>query len=103
MGMRGVVGGMVMLAAAGSAVAKPGDLIDTLHHDDAPPLTILDFASAQPCAAKSGLCIAAGARSTIAVAAQPVAPADETATNVKAPAKPGPLLALLPRFSRAAS
>jgi hypothetical protein len=91
---------MVMLAAAGSAAAAPGELIDTLHQDNAPPLTILDPAAAQACALKSGLCIAAGARSTIAVASQPVAAADEAPpTPVKA-AKSAPVI---PRFSRAAS
>src|SRR5439155_18914843 len=80
MGARGFVGGVLLLAAAGSAAAKPGDLIDTLHNEDA-PLTILDpAAAAPPCALKSGLCVTPGSRSTIAVASQPVASAAEPAS-----------------------
>jgi hypothetical protein len=87
---------MVMVALAGTAAAKPGDLPDTVHLDDA-PLTVLDPATAQPCAVKAGLCIAAGARSTVAVASAPLAgaagPADKTSRAA----------VVVPRFSRAAS
>lgn len=94
MGTRAIAGGLVMLAFAGAAAAKPGELVDTLHGEDA-PLTVLD-APSQPCALKSGLCIAAGARSTVAVASAPMA----AATPVSNPSKAAPVV---PRFSRAAS
>ncbi|MDB4968685.1 MAG: hypothetical protein JWN44_4374 [Myxococcales bacterium] len=98
MGMRGFLGGVVMLAAAGSAAAKPGELMDTPHSDEA-PLTILDSAAAQPCALKSGLCVVAGSRTTIAVASQPIASAVEAGTKPT----PGKSPPVVPRFSRAAS
>lgn len=96
MGLRGTVGLAVMLSFAGASAAKPGDLMDTLHNDES-PLTVLDPSTAQPCALKTGLCIVAGARSTVAVASAPVA---AVATPVSNPAKAAPVV---PRFSRAAS
>jgi hypothetical protein len=96
MGMRAVVGGMVVVALAGVAGAKPGDLPDIVHTQEA-PLTILDPAAATPCPQKPGLCINAGARSTITVASAPVAaaagPADKQSKSA----------IVVPRFSRAAS
>jgi phage terminase large subunit-like protein len=85
-----------MVALAGVAGASPGDLPDIVH-SDAPPLTILDPATATPCPQKPGLCINAGARSTITVASAPVAaaagPADKQSKSA----------IVVPRFSRAAS
>jgi len=96
MGMRVVVGWAVMVALAGVAGASPGDLPDIVH-TDAPPLTILDPATATPCPQKPGICINAGARSTITVASAPVAaaagPADKQSKSA----------IVVPRFSRAAS
>src|SRR3954468_4216037 len=89
MGMRAIGGGLVLVAAlAGQAAAKPGDLPDTLHVEDA-PLLILDAASAQPCAQKGALCILPGSRSTIAVAATDKAPDGEAvATAAATPERP---------------
>lgn len=85
-----------MVALAGAAAAAPGDLPDTLHVEDS-PLTILDPTTATPCPQKPGLCINAGARSTIAVASPPAAaaagPADKQSKSA----------IVVPRFSRAAS
>jgi hypothetical protein len=96
MGMRALVGWWVMVALAGTAGAQPGDLPDIVH-TDAPPLTILDPATSTPCPQKPGLCINAGARSTIAVASAPIAaaagPADKQSKSA----------IVVPRFSRAAS
>jgi hypothetical protein len=85
-----------MVALAGTAGANPGDLSD-LVRNDAPPLTILDPASATQCPQKPGLCINAGARSTIAVASAPMAAAAGTAD------KQSKAAIVVPRFSRAAS
>jgi hypothetical protein len=109
---------MVMVAALalgldGPAAAKPGDLLDTLHTEEA-PLVILDAAAAQPCPQKGGLCILPGARSTIAVAATDKAPDGEAVSTAAAtPDKPvadklpsskvGKAPPPAPRFSRAAS
>jgi hypothetical protein len=97
MGMRVLVGWMVVVALAAPAAAKPGDLPDVLHAEEA-PLTILDPATATPCAVKPGLCVIAGSRSTIAVAssagaAAAAGPADKQSKSAIA----------IPRFSRAAS
>ena len=98
MGMRLVVGWSVLVALAGTAGAGPGDLSDpTAGRSDAPPLTILDPATATPGPLKPGLCINAGARSTIAVASAPMAAAAGTAD------KQSKAAIVVPRFSRAAS
>jgi hypothetical protein len=97
MGMRAALGWMVVVALAAPAAAKPGDLIDTVHNNDA-PLTILDPTLATQCNVKPGLCIIAGARSTIAVAAA----ADATAAAGTAD-KQSKGAIVIPRFSRAAS
>jgi hypothetical protein len=92
-----MVGWMVVAGLAASAAAKPGDLPDVVHVEEA-PLTILDPANATPCSQKPGLCINAGSRSTIAVAAsQVVAAAAGTADKQSKSA------IIIPRFSRAAS
>jgi hypothetical protein len=112
------IGGMVLAAALAwgverPAAAKPGELIDTLHVEDA-PLLILDLATAAPCAQRMGLCILPGARSTIAVAATDKAPDGEAVSTAAAtPDKPvvdklpssklGKSPPPPPRFSRAAS
>jgi hypothetical protein len=96
--LRGTVGLVAMLVFAGASAAKPGELVDTLHNEDA-PLTVLDVAAAQPCGLKTGLCVAAGARSTVAVSSAPVA----TATTVSNPGKAAPVVPRFQRFSRAAS
>ena len=93
--MRAFVGGLAMVALAGAAAATPGDPFDS-GHDDA-PLTILDPATAAPCPQKPGLCINAGARSTIAVASAPMAAAAGSAD------KSSKAAIVVPRFSRAAS
>ena len=87
-----------MVALAGTAAASPGDLPD-LPHDGSnePPLTILDPALSTPCPQKPGLCIVAGARSTISVASAPVAAAAGPAD------KQSKAAIVVPRFSRAAS
>lgn len=96
MGMRVVVAGWVVaVALAGPAAAKPGDGPDARADDAA--LTILDPATAMPCAQKPGLCINAGSRSTIAVASSPVAAAAGSADKQSKSA------IVVPRFSRAAS
>jgi hypothetical protein len=97
MGMRVLVGWMVVAALAAPAAASPGDLPDVTHAESA-PLTILDPATATPCPVKPGLCIVAGSRSTISVASSPVAaaaagPADKQSKSA----------IVIPRFSRAAS
>jgi hypothetical protein len=98
MGMRVLAGGWAMVALAGVAAASPGDLPDTLLGDDTPPpLTILDAGKSAPCAQKPGLCVIAGARSTIAVAASTSGTAAGTAD------KESKLAIAVPRFSRAAS
>jgi phage terminase large subunit-like protein len=96
MGMRVVVGWVAMVALAGVAGANPGDLPDIVH-SDAPPLTILDPAAATQCPQKPGICINAGARSTISVASAPMAAAAGTAD------KQSKAAIVVPRFSRAAS
>jgi hypothetical protein len=96
MRMRVVVGWVAMVALAGVARANPGDLRDIVH-SDAAPLTVLDPAAATPCPQKPGLCINAGARSTIAVASAPLAAAAGTAD------KQSKAAIVVPRFSRAAS
>src|SRR5438309_6708606 len=96
MGMRVLVGWLAAVALTGVAAAAPGDLLDTIH-TDAPPLTILDPATAIPCPQKPGLCINAGARSTITVASAPVAAAAGFADKQSKSA------IVVPRFSRAAS
>ena len=85
-----------MVALAGVAAAAPGDPFD-IARDDAAPLTILDPATGTPCPQKPGICINAGARSTIAVAAAPMAAAAGSADKSSKAAIP------VPRFSRAAS
>ena len=85
-----------MVALTGTAAAGPGDLLDTVHTEEA-PLTILDPATATPCPQKPGLCINAGARSTITVASAPVAAAAGPAD------KQSKAAIVVPRFSRAAS
>lgn len=95
MGMRALVGWLAMVALAGTAAANPGDPFES-GSDDA-PLTILDPATATPCAQKPGICINAGARSTIAVASAPMAAAAGTAD------KQSKAAIVVPRFSRAAS
>jgi hypothetical protein len=98
MGMRVIVGGMVLVAALGApAAAKPGDLPDIVHAEEA-PLTILDPANATPCAQKPGLCINAGSRSTIAVAASGIVAAAAGTAD-----KQSKSAIVIPRFSRAAS
>ncbi len=96
MGMRAFVGWGVLVALTGAAAASPEDLPDPLHAPEA-PLTILDPATATPCAQKPGICIFAGARSTITVASSSAAaaagPADKQSKAAIA----------VPRFSRAAS
>jgi hypothetical protein len=88
---------MVMMGLCGAAAAKPGDLVDTLHHDDDSPLTILDAAKATPCAVKAGMCVTPGAPSTIA------APSSEVALASAGPNdKPGKAAPVVPRFQRAA-
>ncbi|HXU68248.1 MAG TPA: hypothetical protein VN947_02915 [Polyangia bacterium] len=95
--MRVLVGWAAMVALAGTAAAGPGDLSDLIHSDNPAPLTILDPAASTPCPQKPGLCIFAGARSTITVASTPVAaaagPADKQSKSA----------IVVPRFSRAAS
>lgn len=86
----------MVLALAGTAAANPGDLPDRVLQDDDSPLTVIDPASAPPCALKAGLCVTPGARSTIAVASAPVASAGPPAAGSKA-------APVVPRFSRAAS
>ncbi len=95
MGMRALVGWLAMVALAGTAAAGPGDPFDVGHEDA--PLTILDPATATPCPEKPGICINAGARSTIAVASAPVAAAAGPAD------KQSKAAIVVPRFSRAAS
>jgi hypothetical protein len=97
MGMRVLVGWMVVAALTAPAVAKPGELPDILHAEQA-PLTILDPALATPCAQKPGLCINVGSRSTIAVASSPVAAAAAGTAD-----KQSKSAIVVPRFSRAAS
>ncbi|HEX9102915.1 MAG TPA: hypothetical protein VF997_11965 [Polyangia bacterium] len=94
--MRAIVGWLAMVALAGAAAAKPGELLDPTHGEDA-PLTILDPATATPCAQKPGICINAGARSTISVASAPMAAAAGSADKQSKSA------IVVPRFSRAAS
>lgn len=84
MGMRAIGGLVVVAALSGSAAAKPGELLDTLHAEEAPPLTVLDAAAAAPCALKGALCILPGSRSTIAVATAPDKAALDKATPDKA-------------------
>ena len=96
MGMRVVVGWVALVALAGMARANPGDLSDIVG-SSAPPLTIFDPAAATRCAQKPGLCINAGARSTISVASAPMAAAAGTAD------KQSKAAIVVPRFSRAAS
>ena len=96
MGMRAIVGWAVLVVLGGTAGAKPGDLPDTIHTEDA-PLTILDPATSTQCLQKPGLCINTGARSTIAVASAPVAAAAGPAD------KQSKAAIVVPRFSRAAS
>jgi len=96
--MRVIVGRMAMamvVLAGGAAAAKPGDGPEL--RGDEPPLTVLEAAAAQPCALKAGLCIAAGARSTVAVASAPVASAGAPAE------RPGKAAPVVPRFSRTAA
>ncbi len=97
MGMRALVGWLATVALAGTAAAGPGDLPDTIHSESEAPLTILDPATATPCAQKPGLCIVAGSRATISVASAPVAaaagPADKQSKSA----------IIVPRFSRASS
>ena len=97
MGMRALVGWVAMVALTGVAAAGSGDLSDPFHADAGPPLTILDPATATPCPQKPGLCINAGARSTITVASAPVAAAAGPAD------KQSKAAIVVPRFSRAAS
>jgi hypothetical protein len=98
MGMRGIVGWLVVTALAAPAAAGPGDLPDILHAESA-PLTILDPATATPCPQKPGLCINAGSRSTITVASSPMA----TAAGAGPADKQSKSAIVIPRFSRAAS
>jgi len=92
-----IVGCAVWAALAGTAAAAPGELPDTAHEEDAPPLTVLEATAAQPCAVKQGMCIVAGGRSTLAMASAPVAAATATTSGA------GKLAPVVPRFSRAAS
>ncbi len=94
--MRAIVGWLATVALAGAAAASPGDLPDPSRGEDA-PLTILDPAAATQCPQKPGICINAGARSTIAVASAPVAAAAGPAD------KQSKAAIVVPRFSRAAS
>lgn len=97
MWMRVFVGWAALVALAGTAAAGPGDLSDLIHNDNATPLTILDPAAATPCPQKPGLCIFAGARSTITVSSS-------AATAAAGPAdKQSKSAIVVPRFSRAAS
>lgn len=97
MGMRAAFAGWVVVAAlAAPAAAAPGDLLDSAHADG-PPLTILDPATATQCNVKPGLCIVAGARSTISVSAPEASAAAGTADKQSKSA------IAIPRFSRAAS
>lgn len=98
MGMRVLVGWMVVAALAAPAAAGPGDLPDILHAEQT-PLTILDPATSTPCPQKPGLCINAGSRSTIAVASSPMA----TAAGAGPADKQSKAGIAVPRFSRAAS
>jgi hypothetical protein len=97
MGMRVLVGWMVVAALTAPAVAKPGDLPDILRAESA-PLTILDPAAATPCAQKPGLCIVAGSRSTISVASSAIVAAAAGTAD-----KQSKSAIVIPRFSRAAS
>jgi phage terminase large subunit-like protein len=88
---------LVLVALAGTAAAGPGDLLDPTRGDAAAPLTILDPALATPCPQKPGICIVAGARSTISVASAALAAAAGPAD------KQSKAAIVVPRFSRAAS
>jgi hypothetical protein len=85
----------VWLAMAGTAAASPGDLGPRPGSDDA-PVAVLEGAGAPSCAMKSGLCLQAGAHSTLAVASAPVA----AAIGGERPGKAPPVV---PRFERAAA
>jgi hypothetical protein len=80
-----------MLALCARAWAAPGDLPDRPDKEDG-AVTVIDAAAAKGCSLKSGLCVTAGGRSTIAVESAPV-------VAVSAAAK----TAAVPRFARAQS
>jgi hypothetical protein len=88
-----LAGAAIWVALAGTAAAKPGELIDDR---DAGALTVLDVAAAPACAIKSGLCLRAG-HATVAVASAPVA---LVGGGEAAPAS-GKQAPVVPRFARA--
>jgi hypothetical protein len=94
MRIQALAGAAVWVVLAGTATADPGELVASRGGGDAGPLQVLD--SAPACNLKSGLCLSAGAASTVAVASAPVASAIADSSS----AKQAPVV---PRFERAAS
>jgi len=95
MRMTALAAGAIWLAMAGTAAAAPGDLVPRETGEET-PLTVLEGNAAPACALKSGLCLQAGASSTLAVASAPVAAAAGASA-----APGGKTPPVVPQFARA--
>ncbi len=94
MRIKALAGAAIWAALAGTAVADPGELAASSGGPGdyvGAPLQVLDSATA--CNLKSGLCLRAGAASTVAVASAPVASAGADSPSAKS-------APVVPRFER---